>query len=364
MKKGTKLFIAAVLAAGISTAAFGANERAQLQDISTYWGKTAVQYFYDHHYITGADGKFFPDEDITREGAAVIIDNMIGEDGDAPAVSYTDVRGRWSAKAIASLVDKQIMKGYSDNTFKPAQKIRREEFAVIAYNYMSYMGLAAPEASGKRFADESSISPWAKEAVDAMAAGGYMAGSQNRFHPQDYVTRGEAVNVLYRIIRHDDRSGSVDAAQDGAESAASETAAAVSSETAVETKVFKDITEVYGSVKKFADDGIMYWQADTLHIGVKTRKNRDQLETVLMDDKDLPADKIYLQTSRYSYNEYKKMMEQARMIYSATEATNAPVRTEVDYLNQKVVLIVRSISDETRANLDDALGKALRIVIQ
>ena len=34
------------------------------------------------------------------------------------------------------------MSGYSNGTFRPTQKITREEFAVIAYNYMSYKGMA------------------------------------------------------------------------------------------------------------------------------------------------------------------------------------------------------------------------------
>lgn len=398
-----KLFVAAALAASVGTAAFGANEKTQLQDIGTYWGKTAVQYFYDHQYVTGANGKFMPDEDITREGVAVIIDNLIGEDGNAPEATYTDIKGRWSAKAIASLVDKQIMQGYSDNTFKPAQKIQREEFAVIAYNYMSYKGLAPASGKIPRFADEEIISPWAKEAVGAMTAAGYMSGSQNRFNPRGYVTRGEAVNVLYRIImdkggaaeepaavspvsdgkttrageRQEKAAGAAvkpadtsrnvqkaaEARQEYAETTASDPAA-TPEELSVETKVFKDIAEVYGSIKKFADDGIMYWQGNTLHIGVKTRANRNKLETVLMDDPDIPAEIIYLQTARRSYADYKRMMEQARQIYLATEATNAPVRTEVDYLNEKIVLIVQSVSDETRKNLNDELGSALRIIVQ
>ncbi len=43
-----------------------------------------------------------------------------------------------SEKAIASVVDKQIMKGYEDGSFKPEKAITRQQFAVIAYNYMNY----------------------------------------------------------------------------------------------------------------------------------------------------------------------------------------------------------------------------------
>ena len=57
-------------------------------------------------------------------------------------------------------------------------------------------------------------------------------------------------------------------------------------------------------------------------------------------------------------------MAQAEKIYRATESTDAAVTTAPDYLNEKVILTVPSISKETQNNLNKALGSALRIVIQ
>ena len=105
-------------------------------------GQRRYPVFYNQHYISGTNGQFRPNEDITREGAAAIINNMIGEDSKVKTTNFSDVKGRWSERAIASLVDKQIMSGYSNGTFKPEQKITREEFAVIAYNYMTYKGMS------------------------------------------------------------------------------------------------------------------------------------------------------------------------------------------------------------------------------
>ena len=62
--------------------------------------------------------------------------------------------------------------------------------------------------------------------------------------------------------------------------------------------------------------------------------------------------------------QYKNIMAQAEKIYRATESTDAAVTTAPDYLNEKVILTVPSISKETQNNLNKALGSALRIVIQ
>ena len=269
---------------------------------------------------------------------------MIGEDSKVKTTNFSDVKGRWSERAIASLVDKQIMSGYSNGTFKPEQKITREEFAVIAYNYMTYKGMSTLEGAAP-YADEAKISSWARQAVDALAAAGYMkGGNYNMFNPKQYVTRGEAVNVLYRIL-----TGVKETTQ---------------SQDGLESKAFKDIKDVYGSIKAFASDGIMYWQGDKLHIGVKDPKNKQKLADAIAADKDIPAESVYVQKSTYSYDDYKNLMAQAEKIYKATEATNATVSTEPDYLNEKVVLTVSSISKETQNNLNKALGSALRIVIQ
>ena len=347
MKKYTKIFAVAALAASMSTGIFAASATTPLKDIDSYWGTTAIEYFYDNHYVSGTNGQFYPNEDITREGIAAIINNMLGDNAVVKTASFSDVKGRWSEHAISSLVDKQIMKGYSNNTFKPQQKITREEFAVIVYNYMSYKGI---NVGGQpvSYADGATISPWAKDAVNTLGAAGYMTGAYNRFNPKKYVTRGEAVNVLYRVVT-------------GNTVASKETAAVQGS---LETQVFKDIKDTYGSVKEFAKDGIMYWQGDKLRIGVKTPKNKEKLEQVIAADKDIPAESVYVQSATYSYDDYKNLMAQAEKIYRATESTNSTVNTDVDYLNEKVVLTVSSISKETQSNLNKALGSALRIVIQ
>ena len=235
MKKYQKILVTAACAAVLSGSVLAAENTTALKDINGYWGKEAVQYFYDNHYVSGIGGAFKPNDDITREGAASILNNLIG--GDSPAVvDFKDVTGRWSEKAIASMVDKQIMKGYEDGSFKPEKAITRQEFAVIAYNYMNYKGIGAEE-SAVDYTDEKDVAPWAKKAVDTLHATGYMTGADNMFRPMKNITRGEAVNVLYRILTGNTKTQT--------------------EERTVETRVFADITKVYGSVKKFADDGAM-----------------------------------------------------------------------------------------------------------
>lgn len=343
MKKYTAAVATALMAAVLGSTAFAVNTAPALKDIDNYWGKTAIQYFYDKHYVSGFNGEFRPNDEVTREGVAAILNNVIGDSQAAGQHLFTDVRGRWSEHAVNAMVDKQIMRGYSDNTFRPEQKITREEFAVLAYNYMNYKGLGAQE-SAVPYKDEAQISSWAKKAVDTLAAAGYMKGTDNLFQPKAYVTRGEAVNVLYRILTGGQQT--------------------VTDQRAVETLVFADVTKAYGSVKRFSQDGIMYWQGNKLYLGAKTKADRDKLAEIIRTDTALPVDTVYVRQSTYSYTEYKNLMAEAEKVYKQSEGADGFVKTDVDYLNEMVVLTVHSVSPETQQHLNEALGNALRIIIQ
>lgn len=54
---------------------------------------------------------------------------------------FKDVeKGRWSEKSIERLVELGILSGYKDNTFKPAQSLTREEFAVALDRVLKLLG--------------------------------------------------------------------------------------------------------------------------------------------------------------------------------------------------------------------------------
>lgn len=343
MKSYKSLVAAAVLAAMVGTTAFAATA-APLKDIDNYWGKDAIQYFYDNNYVSGVNGKFNPNENITREGVAAILNNVVGGEASTMNNNFKDTQKRWSYAAINNVVAKRIMNGYTDLTFRPEQLVTREEFAVTAYNFMTYKGMGNDVIADTTYADNNKIASWAKKAVNILASEGFMTGNNNIFRPQDKVTRGEAVNVLYRIMTSAKGSGEAN--------------------NKVETLVFNDISDTYGSVKKFAEDGVMYWQAGKLHIGCKNDTKRQKLYNAIAEDTNLPANTVIVQHATYSYNDYKSLMDKAEQTYRATEPTDATVKTDVDYLNEKIVLTVNSITKDTQKNIQKKCGDIVKIVIQ
>lgn len=51
----------------------------------------------------------------------------------------TDYSGRWSEAAIRRCIEREIMSGYPDGSFKPTQTITREEAATVADNIVEYI---------------------------------------------------------------------------------------------------------------------------------------------------------------------------------------------------------------------------------
>lgn len=109
---------------------------------SNSWYYDTVRIAEKYGYINGTgNGRMSPEGYVTREQAAVILGRLYKADpGNVkPAnLSFKDKAkvAAWSAGYVKAAVDKGIITGYKDNTFKPAKVITRAELAKILYYYL------------------------------------------------------------------------------------------------------------------------------------------------------------------------------------------------------------------------------------
>ena len=54
------------------------------------------------------------------------------------AVAASDISGHWAQVTIQSWMDKGLIKGYPDGTFKPDQNLTRAEFMTLANRCLLY----------------------------------------------------------------------------------------------------------------------------------------------------------------------------------------------------------------------------------
>ncbi|WP_102348957.1 S-layer homology domain-containing protein [Bacillus sp. Marseille-P3661] len=100
-----------------------------------HWANHDIEIANQHGLMKGkAKGRFAPDEAVTREEMAVILDRILEE---SPAMvtevkDFKDVEsGRWSQLAIKKMNQHGIFKGFEDQTFKPTEKITRAQMASV-----------------------------------------------------------------------------------------------------------------------------------------------------------------------------------------------------------------------------------------
>ncbi|MDI3481354.1 MAG: hypothetical protein PWQ97_1009 [Tepidanaerobacteraceae bacterium] len=84
------------------------------------------------------DGTFRPDETITREEISVILSRALKLSGSEQSSGFKDEGSisSWSRPAIFAAVEKGLLKGYQDGTFRPKNAVSRAECAVIIYRML------------------------------------------------------------------------------------------------------------------------------------------------------------------------------------------------------------------------------------
>ena len=87
-----------------------------------------------------------------------------------------------------------------DGKFNPDGELNREQAATILARLAEVLGQPLP-AGEPTFADNGSISSWAKEAVGQMQASGVMSGiGSNSFSPLEPYTREQCMMTTLRLF--------------------------------------------------------------------------------------------------------------------------------------------------------------------
>lgn len=175
-------------------------------DISTHWGKEAIDYVVDRGILSGiSETAFAPNTAITRGALVSALGRLAGVDAKAYTTnSFTDVK---ADSALSPYIEwaykKGVVQGIGNRRFDPDRAITREEIAVIFSNYAEATGYTLPVIREVTdYADAASIGSTCKTAVAAMQQAGIMMGSaENKLNPKSNATRAEASAMLYRYIK-------------------------------------------------------------------------------------------------------------------------------------------------------------------
>ena len=151
----------------------------------------------DHFaYLFGyPDSTFRPDKSMTRAEVAAMFVRLMEKAPDASAASFKDVApGAWYYDYIAKAEAAGILKGYEDGSFRPQGEITRAEFAAIAtrFDKLSPVPIAFTDVANDYWAHDAIAAAYGKGWI-----AGY---EDNTFRPAQNIKRSEVATLTNRVL--------------------------------------------------------------------------------------------------------------------------------------------------------------------
>lgn len=177
---------------------------AAFKDISGHWAQDEIRSMVEKNIVKGKDNEHFaPDANITRAEVTALIVRAFNIPADQYPGRFNDVEaGDWYDGVIQTAAANGLISG-DDGYFRPNDEITREELGkmiVLAYRF------AGKEVEGEQeniqtFTDEVNISSWARQYINPLLKLGLMKGGPDgAFRPRDSASRAETVVVIYRLL--------------------------------------------------------------------------------------------------------------------------------------------------------------------
>ena len=165
-------------------------------DIENHWAESDIKEAMNQGWIDNSN-KFRPEDSITRAEFIKIVNRKFGF-SEKSEIKFSDVESNeWYYDEVCIAVNQGYINGNPDNTFRPNDKIKREDVAKIITSIMNNIDEEIDKISG--YKDYYMVSDWAFPFVEGAIEAGYMGQNSDMFRPKDNITRAESIVTLKRV---------------------------------------------------------------------------------------------------------------------------------------------------------------------
>lgn len=156
------------------------------------WAKSYIDNLAQLGVFTG-EGKFRPTENMSRAEFVKSVVVAAGLQG-STAITFPDVKdGDWFAPYVKTAVSNGVIGGYANGKFGPNDSLTREQAAKIVVNAF---GLPKVTPASPSFSDVKSTD-WSYSFVETLVSYGIVSGYGNgKFGPADNVTREQVAKIV------------------------------------------------------------------------------------------------------------------------------------------------------------------------
>lgn len=110
--------------------------------------------------------------------------------------TFIDIDEHWAEEEICFLYNEGVVEGYSDRNYKPDGNVTRAEFLKISLLNLGYTVYSVQSSSFTDLTPGDWYYPYVTFAKSKGFVSGYPDGN---FHPNEAITRAEAVTLITRI---------------------------------------------------------------------------------------------------------------------------------------------------------------------
>lgn len=334
--------------------AFQALRRFTFTDVPTdYWAYKSITGVTSEGLMSGYKNNMFkPDSPLTREEAAALFSKLLGENSNVLlASSFKDITSdRWSAAAIESVARKNIISGYGDNTYRPEKYMSRQEFAVVADNYLHYQGYHTEDPTvldEYHFSDQKFVASWAQDSVRELAYLGFLHyNPHNLFNPEKYITRAEAAEITYRMLYTKEANNfktMIDHQQ-------------------VEATARRLIAKTFGDNYDFRNQGAMFWRDDQLTITLKSEADYKALlaQRAYVTDKN-SVKQITIRQGKYTLADFDNLQMEGAALYSQLDPKGTILDVKPNETGDALIFTVDDLDASIVKEFNRKFGKQLTI---
>lgn len=170
-------------------------------DIAGHWAEQDIKDMVAKNVVSGVTNTTFePDRNITRAEMATLIAKALKLTS-KNAAKFDDVNaGDWFYATVNAAANAGIIQGY-DGKFRPNDTVTREEMAVMIAKAYQFAGGTLESGNVSNFTDGKQISTWAASYVGSVTKAGLISGmADGRFAPQENATRAQATSLIKRLL--------------------------------------------------------------------------------------------------------------------------------------------------------------------
>ncbi len=155
------------------------------------------------------DGSFKPQMKMTRMEFAVVLAKALHLSPVADSTSFSDVTSNWANGYIEAVKRAGLMNGDADGKFHPYAFINREQLATI---FVRAIGASDVQSNAVlATADQPDVSTWADSAVKTALTLGLLPAGDNGFGSAQPVNRGDVAQLMMNLLQSEQRSASITA---------------------------------------------------------------------------------------------------------------------------------------------------------